>query len=105
MFPLFELPSEAVELVLHSVKVLEEKRALRLVCKRTCAYLDRRVHVISIERPPWKMDEVQMSALATAPWNLKDLNLSLAHIGAIVASTMAPRRWPQQTGPRSKGCV
>ena len=42
-FPLFALPPEAVELVLGSVGDPEDKRALRLVCKRSCASVDSRV--------------------------------------------------------------
>lgn len=34
-FPLFNLPAEAVELVHGLVSDLEDKRALRLVCKRS----------------------------------------------------------------------
>ena len=41
-FPLFDLPAEAVDLVLGSVDDLEDKRALRLVCKRSRASVDSR---------------------------------------------------------------
>ena len=41
--PLLDLPDEALDLVLGLVSGREDKRALRLVCKRTCATVDRKI--------------------------------------------------------------
>ena len=48
VFPLFDLPAEVVELVLGCVDGPEEKRALRLVCKRSCTSVDSRVVSITV---------------------------------------------------------
>ena len=67
-FPLFDLPDEAVELVLGLVDHRVDKRALHLVCKRTRASVDSRV--VAVVDTRWHPGEQQLSArpgaLATA---------------------------------------
>ena len=46
VFPLFDLPDEAVERVLSSVDGLEDTRSARLVCKRARAIVDSRVEAV-----------------------------------------------------------
>ena len=87
-FPLFDLPAEAVELVLDSVDDLEDKRALRLVCKRTRAVVDSRVVAV------WGgYFESRLSALVRAPWQLQRLDLTTKRIGAAGAAALATARW------------
>ena len=89
-FTLFDLPDEAVELVLGAVDDLEDKRALRLVCKRTCASVDSRVVAVfstsgnlldnygnpldnygnPLVKSGWLQD------LVRAPWQFQTLDLS-----------------------------
>ena len=96
-FPLFNLPAEAVELVLGCVDGLEDKRALRLVCKRTRASVDSRV--VAVEGGRWFQDEepmgeLQLSALVRAPWKLQRLDLSGRELGDAGAASLAAAAWP-----------
>ena len=95
-FPLFDLPAEAVELVLGFVDDLEDKRALRLVCKRARASVDSRVVAVYVKLIP-AYDEVaeqQLSALVRAPWRLQRLYLGGRWLGASDAASLAAARWP-----------
>ena len=106
VFPLFDLPPQAVELVLASVDDLEDKRALRLVCKRSRASVDSRVvavkdsrqYPIYIWRPYTYMEapvgERQLSALVRAPWQLQRLELSRRLLGDTGAASLAAAHWP-----------
>ena len=89
VFPLFDLPPEAVELVLGAVKGLEDKRALRLVCKRSRAELDSRVTAVKIGflQPVGKQ---QLAALVRAPWQLQRVDLSG---GELDRAFLAAARW------------
>ena len=92
--PLFDLPDEAVELVLSLVDSREEKRALRLVCKRTCASVDSRVVAVDGSRlSVVPVCELQLSALIRAPWQLLRLDLSNRKLGPAGAS-LATALWP-----------
>ena len=91
-FPLFDLPDEAVELVLGSVRDLEDKRALRLVCKRSRASVDSRVVLVSTQIEAG--GDQPLDALVRAPWNLRHLDLSGRDLGDAGAATLAAARWP-----------
>ena len=85
--------------MLGSVDDLEDKRALRLVCKRTCASVDRRVvAVVDTRHPPeWRealLGERQLSALVRAPWQLQRLDLYGRRLGDEGVATLATARWP-----------
>lgn len=71
MFPLFALPDEAVELVLGFVSDREDKRALRLTCKRSRAFVDGRVVaveiVVAVKRDGDPLDLAELSALSPLP--------------------------------------
>ena len=95
-FPLFDLPAEAVELVLGSVDDLEAKRALRLVCKRSRASVDSRVVAVkdgSCLTEPGGGQQL-VSALVQAPWQLQVLHLTEAKLGDAGAAALAVARWP-----------
>ena len=112
VFPLFELPPETVDLVLGSVGGLEEKRALRLVCKRIRAGVDSRVVVVIRRYPPVPGAKQQLSALLRAPWGLRrphlgyigllplgvaplqELDLSRDTLGSAAAAALAAASWP-----------
>ena len=75
MFPLLDLPPEALELVLGAVDAKADQAALRLVCKRCCASVDRRVVEVfrdsrysSEKREP--VGRKELAALTSAPWRL-----------------------------------
>ena len=74
-FPLFDLPAEAVERVLALVAELEDRRALRLVCKRTRAAVDGAVVGVVRVFPAGvqHLGAPHMLALAKAPWHLVSL--------------------------------
>ena len=94
-FPLFDLPAEAVKLVLGLVDRREDTRALRLVCKRTRASVDSRVVAVRDERwPPQPLGEQQLSALVRAPWQLQWLDLSGRMLGPEDAAALAAAAWP-----------
>ena len=88
-FPLFDLPAEAVDLVLGSVDDLEDKRALRLVCKRSRASVDSRVVAVNKCAP-----SAQLSALVQAPWQLQRLDLSARYLGPACAASLEAAPWP-----------
>ena len=69
-FPLFDLPAEAVDLVLSCVDDPKDERALRLVCKRSRAAVDSRVVAVRYRVG------AQLPALVRAPWQLQVLSLS-----------------------------
>ena len=95
VFPLFDLPDEAVELVLGCVDGREDKRALRLVCKRTCASVDSRV--VAVEETRWPVEplgERQLSALVRAPRQLQRLDLTGRMLGDAGAAALAAAAWP-----------
>ena len=107
VFPLFDLPGVAVDQVLDSVSDLEDKRALRLVCKRTRARVDSRVVAIKYQYP--RNGEQSFSALFGAPWRLQTLNLlgktlgfptlreldlSRNSISDLGVASLASTRWP-----------
>ena len=80
LFPLFDLPPEAVELVLGFVEDLEDKRALRLAGRRSRAIVD--AAVVAVKRKgSYKevLDQTQLFALVGAPWRL--LRLELRNLG------------------------
>ena len=117
-FPLFSLPSEAAELVHDFVGDLEDKRALRLVCKRSRALVDRRVVAVKAEggarqglwkallAAPWRLLRLDLAggcltasaakALAAAPnWaGLQTLTLSHKRLGSKGAAALAAAHWP-----------
>ena len=88
-FPLFDLPAEAVELVLGCVDGLQDKRALRLVCKRTRAAVDSRVVAVRGGH-----SGAQLSALVQAPWQLQCLYLTGRTLVPADATTLVAARWP-----------
>ena len=82
-----------MELVNHR----EDKRALRLVCKRTRASVDSRV--VGVRGgyrlyPPEPLGELQLSALVRAPWQLQRLYLSNIKLGDADAAVLAAAPWP-----------
>ena len=96
--PLFDLPDEAVELVHASVGDLEDRRALRLVCRRSRACVDRRV--VAVTRlngsDDEELDESQLAALVQAPWRLLRLVLDRAFLPPGGAATLVAADWPLQ---------
>ena len=88
--PLFDLPDAAVELVLGFVDGLEDKRALRLVCKRSRASVDGRVEAVENEDNV-ESEQLQLAALVQAPWKLQRLDLNGAR-----------RPWRQRAGQHSE---
>ena len=93
-FPLFDLPAEAVELVLGCVESMEDKRALRLVCKRTRASVDSRVVAVKDGIHGEPLSKLQLNALVQAPWQLRLLDLSHRKLGDAGAAALAAARWP-----------
>ena len=97
-FPLFDLPDEALELVLGLVGDLEDRRALRLVAKRSRAIVDGGVVAVSKTGELTKRGAVipvaQLSALAGAPWQL--LSLKLVRCGLVTSGVvaLAAAAWP-----------
>ena len=98
-FPLFDLPDEAVELVLSLVGDPEDKRALRLVCKRSRASVDSRVVAVlywalkpGAEDEP--EDEDDLGALVRAPWLLQDLKFICSSLFDAGAASLAAAHWP-----------
>ena len=87
-FPLFDLPAEAVELVLGSVDGREDKRALRLVCKRSRAAVDSRVVAVRYQFYLGTVGE-QLPALVRAPWKLQRLFLNDITLGDAGGSALA----------------
>lgn len=86
---LFDLPSEAEELLLAFVEDPEDKRALRLTCKDGRALVNRAVTAVTrcgdnldqaqrcaVLRAPRREVRTQLSTLLEAPWNLLRLELS-----------------------------
>ena len=98
-FPLFGLPEEAVELVLGFVHDREDKRALRLVCKRGRASVDSRVVAVNEGRGfgGEPVDERQLFALVRTGPPSRSCRL----VGTAWA-TRARRPWRQRTGPPSR---
>ena len=95
MFPLFDLPEEAVELVHGSVGDLEDRRALRLVCKRSRALVDRRVVAATRRRTrAAPLDHSLLLTLTGAPWRLQKLDLAGCGIDAAGAAALAAATWP-----------
>ena len=92
-FPLFDLPDEAVELVHASVGDLEERRALRLVCRRSRACVDRRVVAVKrlYEANVEELDESELATLVQAPWQLLRLEVEGALLPVGGAATLAAR--------------
>ena len=84
-----------MELVLGCVGDLEDKRALRLVCKRTRASVDSRVVAGDEGRwPAEPLGERQLSALVRAPWQLQRLDLSICQLEPWGATCLATAAWP-----------
>ena len=94
-FPLFDLPPEAVELVLRCVGDPGDKRALRLVCKRTCASVDGSVVAVKnlSGRPPIVPGIEQLSVLVRAPWQLLRLELRSCRLDDAGAASLAAACW------------
>ena len=104
-FPLFDLPPEAVELVLRCVDGLEDKRALRLTCKRTCASVDSRVTAVSPRLTRGNSRNLALvPQLVGAPWHLQRLDLDRSRyttgctsiLGPRCAAALALADWPAQ---------
>ena len=91
-FPLFDLPPEAVELVLGFVSDLESKRQLRLACKRCRAIVDR--GVVKVGRVSESVSGAQLVTLTRAPWSLRVLHLAECGLGPGAAASLASSRWP-----------
>ena len=85
-----------MELVLGCVKGPKDKRALRLVCKRTRASVDSRVVTVVDGRwPAEPLGERQLlSALVRAPWQLQRLDLNSRKLGEAGAAALAAAAWP-----------
>ena len=98
MFPLFDLPPEAVELVHGFVDGPEDKRALRLVCKRSRALLDRHVVAVDYFYSPqyWSRDSIrsELPTLVKAPWQLLRLDLHSCGLKDPGAASLAAAHWP-----------
>ena len=106
-----------------SVDGLEDKRALRLVCKRSCDFVDSRVvavrdsdddisrglseqYVSALVRAPWQLHTLDLSytgdaddddavTLAAACWPaLQKLHLRLTWLGSAGAAALAAAHWP-----------
>ena len=96
MFPLFDLPAEAVERVHASVRGLEERRALRLVCRQSGALVDGSISSASAtarrDDPP--LAEARLLTLTQSPWRLLRLELGGCGIDAAGAATLAAAAWP-----------
>ena len=73
-FPLFDLPPEAVELVVSFVICKEDKAALRLVCKRSRDIVDGGVVAIK-KHPVTASDLATLGTLVRAPWKLLRLEI------------------------------
>ena len=98
MFPLLDLPAVAVDLVHASVEAEEDKKALRLVSRRSRALVDRGVVALAYPRPPEALLEM-LHTLVGAPWhNLQSLDLSRSRgeVGSTGAALLASAvgRWP-----------
>ena len=97
VFPLFDLPPEAVELVYAGVAAKEDKNSLRLVSKASRALVDRCVTAVlpgSYWRGGIRVSDV--STLAAAPWHrLQTLVLSgPSTLGLAGAEILAGARRP-----------
>ena len=97
VFPLFDLPPEAVELVLLAVRGREERRALRLVCKRSRDIVDS--GIVAVMRAEADEEEEagvelhEILALAGAPWKLQRLEVASCDVSAAHAVALAGARW------------
>ena len=85
-FPLFDLPAEAVEQIIGCVDSRDDKRALRLVSKRSRSIVDSRVVSVKLDTREFLdqgLDQARLSSLVGAPWHLRTLHLhSLDDTGA-----------------------
>ena len=92
-FPLFDLPPEAVELVLGAVGEPEDKRALRLVCKRSRGIVDRGVVAVTGWRGSKGDPPAQLPTLTA--WNtLLRLELTFCGLDAPAAAALAAAALP-----------
>ena len=82
-----------MELVLGLVCDLEDKRALRLACKRSRASVDSRVVAVksSVFLPA---GEQLLSALFRAPWKLQRLELVKEGLSSAGTAALAAAHWP-----------
>ena len=104
VFPLFDLPPEAVELVLGFVEDLEDKRALRLAGKRSRAVVDAAVVAVKREGGDDEaLDQTHLSALVGAPWRLLKLELRRLRISAAGAAALAAADWRSLQGVHLHG--
>ena len=68
--------------MLGFVDGLEDKRALRLVCKRSCAFVDSRVVAVMDGRAcGYPIKKKQLPTLVRAPWQLQRLELGRRRLG------------------------
>ena len=74
--------------MLGSVDDAGDKRALRLVCKRSRATVDSRVVAVQSSAL------AKLSALVRAPWQLQRLDLRGRTLGKPGAAALAAARWP-----------
>ena len=92
-FPLLDLPLETVELALGSVLGLEDRRALRLACKKSRAIIDR--SVTKVERASKHVSGRELSTPLRAPWRLQTLHLTGGGLGPVAAAALAAAAWPR----------
>ena len=90
-FPLFDLPGAAVELILGSLDEREDRRTLRLVCKRSCDSVDR--SVVAVKAYATALSPAQLATLAGAPWSLLRLEVSSAQLDAPATAVLATANW------------
>ena len=109
MFPLLELPQEVVEGVYALVTGGEERRALRLVSRRSKALVDGRVSAVVLPTGVpgfhYRLELPPLAVLCAAPWSLRKLDLhelplSLAKLGHLTAAA-----WPLLEVLSLRGCA
>ena len=107
-FALLDLPLEVLRLVYGFVDGGEDRRALRLVCKQSCALVDNAVVAVtsalavdSAHTGVLGLDHARLSALAHAPWHLAKLDLEYhphpygyIEIREDGAAILAEANWP-----------
>ena len=97
-FPLFDLPDEAVELVHRCVRGPKDRRALRLVCKRSCAMVDDTILKVSQDDSEEGRKGAALSALVRARWrNLQKLYIyssDAAGFRRVDVGALAAASWP-----------